>query len=136
MGSGTKSKALFEAGDASVRVQLFKSLKEPAFFQPLRVLRLIRRALENEAATVQVWSDWQVTQENVLREIPPLLKAIAFHLDHIEEAAGILWRLAQSDRALHISIPITRAGSWKKWRNTDATNPSDTTIGWRTSQRK
>jgi hypothetical protein len=92
----------FEAGDASVRVQLFKSLKEPAFFQPLRVLRLIRRALENEAATVQLWSDWQVTQEHVLREIPPLLKAIAFHLDHIEEAAGILWRLAQSDtRAPH-----------------------------------
>ncbi len=44
-----------------------------------------------------MWSDWQVTQENVLREIPPLLKAIAFHLDHIEEAAGILRSLAQND---------------------------------------
>jgi len=66
------------------------------------VLKLIRRALENEAATVQVWSDWQVTQENVLREIPHLLKAIVFHLDHIEEAAGILLRLAQNDsRAPH-----------------------------------
>jgi hypothetical protein len=93
---------MFEAGDASVRVQLFKSLKEPAFFQPLRVLRLIRRALEHDAATVQLWSDWAVTQEHVLREIPPLLKAISFHLDHIEEAAEILWRLAQSDtRAPH-----------------------------------
>jgi hypothetical protein len=31
-----------------------------------------------------------------------LLNAIAFHLDHIEEAAGILWRLAQNDtRAPH-----------------------------------
>jgi hypothetical protein len=96
-GIWTEIESMFEAGDASVRVQLFKSLKEPALFQPLRVLGLIRRALENEAATVQVWSNWQVTQENVLREIPPLLKAIAFHLDHIEEAAGILWRLAQSD---------------------------------------
>lgn len=93
---------MFEAGDASVRVQLFKSLKEPAYFQPRRVLRLIRRALENEAATVQLWSDWAVTQEQVLREIPPLLKAISFHLEHIEEAAEILWRLAQSDtRAPH-----------------------------------
>ncbi len=92
----------FEAGDASVRVQLFKSLKEVALFQPVRVLRLIRRALENEAATVQVWSDWQVTQEHVLREVPPLLRAISFHLDHIEEAAGILWRLAKNDtRAPH-----------------------------------
>lgn len=88
----------FEAGDASVRVQLFKSLKEAALFQPVRVLRLIRRALENEAATVQLWSDWKVTQEHVLREIPQLLKAIALHLDHLEEAAGILWQLAQRDR--------------------------------------
>ncbi len=92
----------FEAGDASVRVQLFKSLKEAALFQPARVLRLVRRALENEAATVQLWSDWAVTQEHVLREIPPLLKAISFHLDHIEEAAEILWRLAKNDtRAPH-----------------------------------
>jgi hypothetical protein len=92
----------FEEGDASVRVQLFKSLKEAALFQPARVLRLIRRALENEAATVQVLSDWQVTQEDVLREVPPLLKAISFRLDHIEEAAEILWRLAKNDtRAPH-----------------------------------
>jgi hypothetical protein len=92
----------FEAGDASARVQLFKLLKDAALFQPARVMRLIRRALENEAATVQLWSDWAVTQEHVLREIPPLLKAIAIHLDHIEEAAGILWRLAQNDtRAPH-----------------------------------
>lgn len=93
---------MFESGDASVRVQLFKSVKEPAFFQPLRVLRLIRCALENDAATVQLWSDRAVTQEHVLREIPPLLKAISFHLNHIEEGAEILWRLAQSDtRAPH-----------------------------------
>jgi Domain of unknown function (DUF4062) len=87
----------FEAGDASLRVQLFKSLKEAALFQPARVLRLVRRALENEAATVQLWSDWAVMQEHVLREIPPLLKAISFHLDQIEEAARILWRLAKTD---------------------------------------
>jgi len=87
----------FEAGDASARVQLFKSLKEAGLFQPARVMRLVRRALENEAATVQLWSDWAVTQEHVLREIPTLLKAISFHLDHIEEAASILWRLAKTD---------------------------------------
>jgi hypothetical protein len=87
----------FEAGDANVRVQLFKSLKEAALFQPTRVLRLVRRALEREATTAQLWSDWTVTQENVLREMPPLLKAISFHLDHIEEAAQILWRLSKTD---------------------------------------
>lgn len=90
--------AVFDAEDAGVRMQLFKSLKEAALFQPLRVLRLVRRAMENEAKTTQVLSDWQITQEHVLREIPPILGLIALHMDHIEEAAEILWRLAQSDK--------------------------------------
>ena len=88
----------FEAGDAGVRMQLLKSLKEVALFQPLRMLRLVRRAMEDEAKTTQVLSDWQITHEHVLREIPPILGSIALHMDQIEEAAGILWRLAQSDK--------------------------------------
>jgi uncharacterized protein DUF4062 len=104
-GVWSEIEAAFEAGDASVRMQLFKSLKEAALFQPLRVLRLVRRAMENEAATTQVLSDWQITQEHVLREIPALLRAIALHLDHIEEAAGILWQMAQRDRRAPNQFP-------------------------------
>ena len=88
----------FKAGDASVRSELFKTLNEAALFQPVRVLKLIHSALENEAATVVVWADWEVKQEDVLREIPPLLKAIALHFDYLQEAAGTLWELAQRDR--------------------------------------
>jgi hypothetical protein len=92
----------FDAGDASVRVQLFKSLTGAALFQPARVLQLIRRAIGNEAAEVRVWSDFALTQEHVLREIPPLLRGISHHFNHIEDAAEILWRLAKSDsRAPH-----------------------------------
>ena len=92
----------FDAGDASVRVQLLKSLTGAAPFQPARVLRLIHHAIENEAVKLQVWSDFAMTQEHVLREIPPLLRGISYHLEHIEEAAEILWRLAKSDtRAPH-----------------------------------
>jgi hypothetical protein len=92
----------FDAGDASVRVQLFKSLTGAALFQPARVLQLIHRAIENPAAEVRVWSDFALTQEHVLREIPPLLRGISYHFNHIEEAAEILWRLAKSDtRAPH-----------------------------------
>jgi len=97
--------AAFTAGDAGVRMQLFKSLKEAALFQPVRVLRLVRRAMENEAVTTQVLSDWQITQGHVVREIPPLLRAIALHLDHIEEAAGILWQLAQQDKRAPHQFP-------------------------------
>jgi len=96
-GIWTEIDGTFEAGDASVRIELFKTLNAAALFQPVRVLRLIHRALENEAATVVVWADWEVKQEDVLREIPPLLKAIALHFDHLQEAAGILWELAQRD---------------------------------------
>jgi len=92
----------FDAGDASVRVQLFKSLKGAALFQPVRVLYFIHRAIENQAAEVRVWSDFALTQEHVLHEIPPLLRGISYHLNHLEEAAEILWRLAKSDaRAPH-----------------------------------
>lgn len=96
-GIWTEIDGTFEAGHAGVRTELFKTLNEAALFQPVRVLRLIHRALENEAATVVVWADWEIKQEDVLREIPPLLKAIALHFDHLQEAAGILWELAQRD---------------------------------------
>lgn len=97
-GIWTEIEGTFEAGDASVRIELFKMLKEAALFQPVRVLKLIHRAMENEAATVVLWADWELNQEDVLREIPPLLKAVALHFDHLQEAAGILWELAKSDR--------------------------------------
>jgi hypothetical protein len=87
----------FEAADAGGRVQIFESLKEAALFQPARVMGLIRRALETEAAQVELLSDWKITQDSVLREIPPLLRAIALHLEHFEEAVEILWKLAQRD---------------------------------------
>jgi hypothetical protein len=90
--------ATFEAGNADDRVQILKVLKEVAPYQPARVLRLVRRAIENEAAPKELLPDWQRTQEHVLREIPPLLRAVALHFAHLEEAAGILWRLAQGDR--------------------------------------
>lgn len=86
-----------EASDAGDRVQLLKALNEAALFQPARVMRLIRRAMTTEAATTVVLADWKITQEYVIREIPPLLRAIAWHPDHFEEATGILWQLAKRD---------------------------------------
>jgi hypothetical protein len=92
----------FDAGDASARVDLFKSLTGAALFQPMRVLQLIQHAIENEATEVRLWSDFALTQEHVLREIPPLLRGISYHFNHLEEAAEILWRLSKSDgRAPH-----------------------------------
>lgn len=87
----------FQGADASGRVQIFKSLSEAALFQPARVMVLIRRALETQAVEVVLLPDWKITQESVLREIPSLLRAIALHLDHFDEAGAILWKLTQRD---------------------------------------
>ncbi len=101
----TEIETNFDSGNADDRVEVLKSLKEVAAYQPQRVLRLVRRAIENEAAPVQLWSDWQRTQEHVLREIPRLLRSIAFHLVHVHEAAEILWHLAQRDRRQEHQYP-------------------------------
>lgn len=112
----------FEAADAGGRVELLESLREPAIFQPLRVMGLIRRAMETEAAATQVLADWKVTQENVLREIPPLLRATALHLEHFDEAVNTLWLLAtrQSrppnqypEHARKVLEDLTRYGRYK-----------------------
>lgn len=88
---------LFEAADAGGRVQFLKALNETALSQPTRVMRLIRRAMTTEAVTTVLFSDWKLTQEDVIREIPPLLRFTALHSDHFQEAADILWELAQRD---------------------------------------
>jgi hypothetical protein len=87
----------FEAADAGGRVQFLKSLSEAALFQPSRVMELIRRSLATEATTTVLLADWKITQQHVIREIPALLRIIALHPDHFEEATDILWRLAQHD---------------------------------------
>ena len=87
----------FEVADAGGRVQIFESLKEAALFQPSRVIGLIRRAMQTEATPTDLLADWKITQENVVRTIPALLRPIGFHLEHFEEAVNILWYLAQRD---------------------------------------
>ena len=97
--------ASFEAADAGGRVQLFKSLKDAALFQPTRAMHLVRQAMASEAATTELLADWKITQENVLREIPPLLRATSLHLEHFVEAVDILWHLAQSERPARNQYP-------------------------------
>lgn len=87
----------FNASDAGDRVQLLKALREAALFQPIQVMRLIRLAMTTEAATTVVLDNWKITQEYVILEIPPLLRTIALHPNHFEEAADILWQLAKRD---------------------------------------
>lgn len=85
----------FESANAGDRVGTLKALTGAALFQPARVMRLIRRAIESRAVPVDLTSDWSITQENVLGEIPSLLRTIALHAEHFDEAVNTLWSLAQ-----------------------------------------
>jgi len=87
--------AAFETANAGDRIETLKALTGAALFQPARVMRLIRRAVESQAVPVELTSDWSITQENVLGEIPPLLRPIAHHVEHFDEAINTLWSLAR-----------------------------------------
>jgi len=87
----------FEAADASDRVDILKSLREAAWFQPARVEEIVKIAMESEATETLVLSDWKLEQKHVLRELPSLLQPIAHHLDRLEGAAMRLWALSQRD---------------------------------------
>lgn len=88
--------AASEIANARDRIEIRKALRAAALFQPARVMRLIRRAIESPAVPVEPTSDWGITQEHVLGESPPLLlRPIALHVEHLDEAVNTLWFLAQ-----------------------------------------
>ena len=85
----------FRAADASGRVDLLKSLHEAAIFQPGPVSELVRLAMETEATPTKVLETWTITQSNVLRELPDLLRPIAHHMQYFDDATRTLWTLHQ-----------------------------------------
>jgi hypothetical protein len=103
----------FEASDASDRVQLLKALGDAALFQPARTMQLIRQAMASEAKEKVLLTDWKITQEHVIREIPSLLRVIALHEEHFDEAADLLWQLAQRDNRAPNQYPEHAARALK-----------------------
>jgi hypothetical protein len=99
----------FETGDAAVRVEILKSLEQAALFQPTRVGRLIRQAMETEARPTTLYGDWEVNQDDVLRALPPLLNAMAHHADHLEYAVRTLWALTRRDARPRNRYPMHAA---------------------------
>ncbi len=84
------------------RKALLHLLRKVAFFQPDRALSLARWALEHPTETIEdvdhvLAFSYAPSYEDVVRELPPLLKNVAFNLDYIGDAADLLWELAQRD---------------------------------------
>lgn len=85
------------------RVALLQLLKKVAAFQPRPALALIRWALANPTQECEP-SDHPLARlyvpdyDDVRHELAPLLENIAYNLDHLTEAADLLWQLAETDR--------------------------------------
>jgi transcriptional regulator with XRE-family HTH domain len=84
------------------RIAIIRLLRKVTFFQPDRTLALIQWLLEHPTTTVEDTDHvlahlYSPSGEDVLREVPPLLKSIAYNFDYLPKAADLLWELAQRD---------------------------------------
>lgn len=87
-----------ENGDAQVRSDVLESVAQAAIFQPVRVMNLVRTAMEREAQPVILYGRWRKDQKDVLERIPLLLRAVAYHSEFTEEAIRRLWTLTKTDK--------------------------------------
>ena len=95
----------FDAAGILGRRSLLELLRRVAHFAPEQALPLVARAVGDPTDVVEEVSDLESaflrlhppTYDDVLHEIPPLLRGVAYHLEYLPEALDILWDLAQRD---------------------------------------
>ncbi|BAU95643.1 hypothetical protein N24_1381 [Corynebacterium suranareeae] len=86
------------------RCTLLKTLEKVAYFQPKRVLEIVRWVIDNPTNVVheenRIWlSIYGNDYSAVLNTLPSLLKRAAFNSEILPEALNILWTLAQLDES-------------------------------------
>jgi transcriptional regulator with XRE-family HTH domain len=91
----------FQAGGVEVRLGVLHLVERVAIYRPDQALRLARCAHQHPAERVEEKEVPcglpRLTHADVLRALPPVLRQAGIHLDHLGDAADLLWRLAQHD---------------------------------------
>ncbi|MCP4383137.1 MAG: helix-turn-helix domain-containing protein [Hyphomicrobiales bacterium] len=95
----------FDEAGVLGRQQLLDLLRRVAHFAPERTLHLVVRAIETPTEVVEEVGDLEgaflrlhtPTHDDVLRQLPPLLRGIGYHLSHLPEVLGLLWDLGRGD---------------------------------------
>lgn len=87
----------FETGEASSRPRILQAVRHVAAFQPRHAIILVRSALGGPSRAGYVDQAHTMENDDVIRELPGILHRIAFNLDHLAEAADLLWKLARWD---------------------------------------
>jgi transcriptional regulator with XRE-family HTH domain len=86
-------------GAVSSRRRILQAVRHVAAFQPTHAITLVRTVPEGPPATVGPIDPAHLTanDDGVIRDLPGLLYRAAFSLDHLAEAADLLWELARHD---------------------------------------
>jgi hypothetical protein len=87
----------FIAADGTDRHRTLEQLAPAAFFQPKKILQLVKVAMETPVVPNPAGSRYQVRQDYVISAIPRLLEATAYHPEHISESIDLLWQLSRQD---------------------------------------
>jgi len=88
-------------GSFDQQVSLLKLVAKIAYYQPDRALGLVQDVLaldvpEQPDVSSSEWK-WAATRIDVVQATVPVLRNVAYHLEHLRPALEILWSLAQED---------------------------------------
>ncbi len=101
---------LWDAVDAAARsagilgrISILKLMQKVAFFEPHRSMALVNWIAANPTDSVEDVDDPMLrlrppTYDDVLHEVPTVVRAIAFNAAYLRDAANLLWSLAATDR--------------------------------------
>ncbi|MFT7840680.1 helix-turn-helix domain-containing protein [Saccharothrix sp. BKS2] len=90
--------AEYEAGEASSRRRILQAVRHVAAFQPVHAIALVRKALDDTPVTTEPVDPAILTaNDDVTVDLPGILHRAAFGLDHLPEAADLLWEMARHD---------------------------------------
>ena len=100
-----KVEAEFDSAGILGRRRLLEFLRRIAHFAPERALALVVRAIEMPTDVVEDVNDLEgaflrlhrPTYNDVLRELPPLLRGVGYHPKHLPDVLDILWHLGRRD---------------------------------------
>lgn len=88
----------YKASTTSVRLQTLQAVRQVAVFQPEQAIAMVHTALDVRAKASTSGSSATISvYEDVIFELPALLYRAAYSLDHLAEAADLLWELARED---------------------------------------
>lgn len=98
------------SSDVIARRDMVRLLAKAAYFQPGRTLEVSRWLIDHPTSEVaeehSVWALFRLpTYDDVLHELPPVLRLVAFTFEYLAEALSQLWELAQGDERLPNQYP-------------------------------